>query len=55
MPKPLAINGAPGIGKSTVAEIVFSRLPNPVLDTWDRDGNHLFAPPPSFALELLHE
>ena len=26
MPKPLAINGPPGIGKSTVAEIVFSRL-----------------------------
>ena len=29
MPKLLVINGAPGIGKSTMAEIVFSRLSNP--------------------------
>ncbi|HUW08556.1 MAG TPA: hypothetical protein VM537_02460 [Anaerolineae bacterium] len=28
---------------------------NPVLEVWDQDGKQLFAPPPSFALELLHE
>ena len=65
MPKPLAINGAAGIGKSTVAEIVSSRLANaafldrgqgnPVLEMWDQHGKQLFAPPPSFALELLQQ
>ena len=28
MPELVVINGAPGIGKSTMAEIVFSRLAN---------------------------
>ncbi len=28
---------------------------DPVLAMWDQDGKQLFAAPPSFALELLHE
>ena len=28
---------------------------NPVFEMWDQDGTRLFEPPPSFALELLHE
>jgi len=28
---------------------------DPVLEMWDQDGNHLFAPPASFALELLQQ
>ena len=65
MPNLLVINGALAIGKSTVAEIVFSRLSNPaflarghansVLEMWDQDGKQLFAPPPRFALELLRQ
>ena len=64
MPELVAIDGPPAIGKSTVAEIVFSRLPNPafldrghgnpVLGMWGQDGKPLFAPPTSFALELVH-
>ena len=38
MPKLVIINGAPGIGKTTVAEVVFSKLPNSALldgdDVW---------------------
>ena len=63
MPKLLVINGPPEIGKSTVAEIVFSRLANPaflhrghgdpVPDMWDEHGKQLLPPPPTFRAEML--